>query len=65
MLTLNEKKELYNDIMSEVAKVLKNALYEDKKKYDGLTRRQRSLQKRGEIGDLKYSTEADVKRLIH
>lgn len=65
MLTLTRKKELYNSIMSEVAKVVKNILYEDKKKYDGLTRRQRSAQKRGEIGNLKYSTEADIKRLIH
>lgn len=55
IMTTKEKKELYEEIMWEVAKVVKSALTEDKKKHDGLTRRQRSALKRNDPEEFKYT----------
>jgi len=64
-MTYNEKRELYESIMKQVSKKLKDLLNEDKKKYDGLSRRQRSALKRdGVNGNYKYKSEKDLEILV-
>ena len=63
---MKNKKELYNKIMEATSQTVIKMLNENKKKkYDGLTRRQRSALKRGDIdGDYKYKSERDLERLV-
>ena len=63
-MTYDEKKPLYESIMKDVSLILKQRLDESKNKYDGLTRRQRSAIKRGDVGHFKYKSLSDIKKAI-